>query len=95
MGSNMSLVNVRGFRSMLNLPGHESVGAVVAELVERSYGTDVSFVLSDCARSVSLSFDIESDEGYENALHKLDTIAKAATTLRREIVKDKRKRDRA
>lgn len=86
---------VYGVRALLNRPGFESTGAIVAEITEHpGYGKepepfwDVSLVISDCSRTIGLTlFDPQahdtSDERFENDMHKLDTIVEAVRELQK------------
>jgi hypothetical protein len=42
--------------------------------------------IADCSRRISLDFDIDSDEGRANSLHKLDTLIAALRVFREGIV---------
>jgi hypothetical protein len=86
---------VRGMRAMLNQPGHESTGSIVAELVLGKYGPDITFALSDCSRVVTLSFGncLEDSDDFENAMYKLDTIANATRALQKALRAEYRKRN--
>lgn len=79
---------VYGRRSMLNLPGHESTAAIVAELVQSRWGWSPQLQLSDCTRTVSFSLhnpadEDTSDEDFENDMHKLQTIIDACKELQK------------
>ncbi len=42
--------------------------------------------IADCDRRIALSFDIDSGEGRDNSLHKLDTLASALRLFRESLV---------
>lgn len=98
------LGRVYGSRSLLNLPGFESTGAIVAEITEQpGYGKepepywDVSLVISDCSRNISLSLydpahEDTSDERFENDMRKLDVIVASVKELQRGMRRVRRLR---
>ena len=89
---------VHGKRAMLNLPGFESTGAIVAEISDTSdWEPDKEFdsewelypettlQFSDCSRTVSMNISVDGDENIVNTLHKLDTMIEALQELRTGI----------
>jgi hypothetical protein len=44
--------------------------------------------IADCDRRVTLSFDIDTDEGRENSVHKLDTLVSALRVFRQALVEE-------
>jgi hypothetical protein len=82
-------------RTLLNLPGFHG-GAYVYVFVEDtsereacSQGNVQPFTvleIADCDRRISLEFDIGSDEGRTNSLHKLDTLVAALGAFREAFV---------
>jgi hypothetical protein len=42
--------------------------------------------IADCDRRITLSFDIDSHEGRDNSLHKLDTLVAALSLFRNSLV---------
>ena len=44
--------------------------------------------IADCADTISLSFDVDSDGYRENSLHKLDTLVAALRVFREALVKE-------
>lgn len=47
--------------------------------------TDISFVISDCNRSINLEFEISNKEAYENSLYKLDKIIETCTKMKNDL----------
>jgi hypothetical protein len=88
---------VYGRRAMLNLPGFETTGAVVAELVEQDKYWDATLNISDCSRSVVLSiFDPASadtsDLRFDNDLYKVDTLIECLKEFRKGMLRVRRLR---
>lgn len=71
---------VKGARALLNLPGHHSTAAVVAE-VRNEHTCFVQ--ISDCQRAVNLEFDMYSQDDYANGVFKIDTLIATLTTFRK------------
>ena len=42
--------------------------------------------IADCSRRIELEFDIDSERGRENSLHKLDTLVRALRLFREGLV---------
>lgn len=81
---------VDGARALLNLPGHHSTGAIVAEVVTAGpgrYDTYATVQISDCDRKVTLSFQPEDVNEHENDLHKVDVMIDCLKKFRRGLVK--------
>lgn len=88
---------VYGARALLNLPGYESTGAIVAELIETKYGWEVSISISDCSRQIALSiFDPAAkdtdDERFDNDLHKVDVLLDTLKEFRKGMLRVRRMR---
>jgi hypothetical protein len=90
---------VHGGRGLLNLGGHHSTAAIVAEIddtVDRVIGTDdedgyriqptVTCSITDCDSKVNIEFDITTANQLENSLHKADTMIEALTALRAGMI---------
>jgi len=75
---------------MLNLPGHHSTAAIVAEVVQTGdgkYSTEAYLQISDCDRRIRLDFCIHDLDDHENNLHKIDTLISSLRSFRRAVVK--------
>lgn len=84
---------VHGGRAMLNLPGHHSTAAIVAELRDTEGNWDendewpsATCVISDCETRISLDMDFASAHQVENSVHKIDTIVETLIELRRGLI---------
>lgn len=89
----MSRVTVYGRRALLNPPGHHSTGAIVAEVSKKKWGWETTLQISDCARSVGLSFygpDCEEDIDHEADLFKVDEMIVALKEFRKGLVRARR-----
>lgn len=84
---------VLGKRALLNLPGFESTAAIVAEIAEVQYGLEVSIAISDCSRTVNLTFsdDFDDDDKFANNLHKVDTMIDCLKAFRRGLMVHRRR----
>jgi hypothetical protein len=96
-------------RTLLNLPGFHGGAFVYVYLedtserdlgdAEHNFEPQMIVEIADCDRRIALQFDIYSDEGRENSLHKLDTLVSALRLFREALVAefepyDRRERDR-
>lgn len=52
----------------------------------RNFEPFVELEIADCSRRISLEFDLDSAEGRENSLHKLDTLVSALRLFREAFV---------
>ena len=50
--------------------------------------------IADCNRVVRLAFDLDTEEGRENSLHKLDTLAAALSLFRATFLEELEPYDR-
>jgi hypothetical protein len=81
-------------RTLLNLPGFHMgayVYVYVEDTSERESGSNnfeprTTLEIADCDRRIELQFEIDSDEGRENSLHKLDTLVAALRLFREALV---------
>ena len=48
----------------------------------RNFEPHTALEITDCSRTISLEFDIDTPEGRENSLHKLDTLEIAIRVFR-------------
>lgn len=91
--------HVDGARYLLNLPGHHSTAAIVAEVVYELDGKwsscDAQIVLSDCSRVLSLEFCPTDLGEHENDLHKIDTLISTLQEFRRALKRAHRHAHRA
>ena len=80
--------DVLGARALLNLPGHESTAAIVAEITRPSAEyPDITLVISDCSRVIHLSFDRGgTPDERENNLYKVDTLISVLREFRKGLV---------
>lgn len=87
----------RGGRALLNLPGHQSTAAIVAEIDGEgsvSY-PDYTFQISDCTRSIDLDLDFRNAEERENNLYKLDTMISVLKEFRKGVVATNKRVEKA
>jgi hypothetical protein len=103
----MAKKKLHGTRAMLNLPGYQTTGAIVAECDSTRgvgidnpdyprWGPEITLQIADCDRSISFDFEsFDSEGGRENNLHKLDTMISALTLLREGIDFEQKKYVRA
>ena len=82
-------------RTLLNLPGFHGgafVYVYVEDTSERELRDGWNFEartvleITDCSRLIRLEFDVDSDEGRVNSLHKLDTLTTALRVFRAALV---------
>jgi hypothetical protein len=85
----IQLSTIYGKRSLLNLPGYESVGAIVAEVYESDTGWVTKLNISDCHRTITLEFGGPSSHAkhQENDLYKIDTLIECLTEFRKGYMK--------
>ena len=85
-------------RTLLNLPGFHG-GAFVYVYVEDTSERDLGDAahnfepqmiveIADCDRRIALQFDIDSAEGRENSVHKLDTLVSALRVFRQALAEE-------
>jgi len=88
-------------RTLLNLPGFHG-GAFVYVFVEdtsergprrcegdcpcMNFEPRMILEIADCSDRIELQFDIDSSEGRDNSLHKLDTLVAALSLFRNGMV---------
>lgn len=90
---------VHGGRSLLNLPGHHSTAAIVAEIddtADRKMKADeddgyriqpnVVCKVTDCDNAVNIEFDITTANQLENSLHKVDAMIEHLSGLRAGMI---------
>jgi hypothetical protein len=81
---------VKGGRALLNLPGHHSTAAIVAELVP---GTGYSYInISDCSRQISIECPYADADDFENTLYKVDTMIDCLQKYRKALKAEGRKK---
>lgn len=90
-------MRVYGKRALLNQPGYEGTGAIVAELSENKYGWEVDLKISDCSRCIALAIcdpsgDDIDDERFENDLAKVDILIDALKEFRKGMLRVRRMR---
>lgn len=83
---------------MLNLPGHHSTAAIVAEITDTGSGRrpgngypGIVLQISDCARAVSIDLNIHGETPFENSLYKVDTMIEHLRALRRGMVIERKR----
>lgn len=89
---------VHGGRSLLNLPGHHSTAAIVAEVkdtgdLEWKADDDgykivptITCAITDCDNKVNIEFDVQTANQLENSLYKVDVMLDALTKLREGMI---------
>lgn len=96
----MTVKTFHGGRSMLNLPGHHSTGAITAEIqntsnwpadVDRWERPDFIFVIANCDRSISFDVDFDTEEELKNSLYKIDTMVDILRRFRRGVAVEGRR----
>lgn len=83
-------------KEFLNLPGHNGMANIVANIVNQTYRDDelekhldVKLDFADCDRRVSMYIDIGSNEyENENAIYKVDMLIDVLTDFRKAIKKE-------
>ena len=105
-------LNVGYSREFLNMPFKTSTSSNISykikiqsyqeELVKENLydHSTIDFTISDCSRTISLDFDIDSKEDMRNSLYKLDTIINVCKKMkedsklaRKEILKGNKRRE--
>lgn len=71
-----------GKRALLNLPGHYSTAAVVAEIEDTRQGCAgeepvYCLAISDCDRTIQFELEWDTPAGRATSLHKVRTLATA------------------
>lgn len=89
---------VYGSRALLNLPGHHSTAAIVAEIDNTEDRLDINDAdgyviqptitckITDCDNSVNIEFDVNTANQLENSLHKVNTMIEALRAMREGFV---------
>lgn len=54
----------------------------------RNFEPRMELEIADCNRVVRLAFDLDTEEGRENSLHKLDTLAAALSLFRATFLEE-------
>lgn len=49
--------------------------------------SDITFVISNCDRTMHLHFDIDSEKAMDNSIHKLDTIIDMCRNMKKDLKK--------
>jgi len=101
-------------RKFLNLEKNSGTASILASIVCKGYNhkdvnkdedydyVNTELVISDCGKSINLSFDMEDEEEYVNGVYKLETLIttlkefKEAFIQGREIhlkIKDRRRKE--
>lgn len=81
---------VKGGRALLNLPGHHSTAAIVAEIQP---GTSFSYInISDCSRQISIECPTGDEDDFENTMHKVNTMIDVLSSYRRALKAEGRKK---
>lgn len=79
-----------GKNGVLNKPGFESIAAYSYTITysesERWADRDPLFYISDCSNSISLSFDISSEEEADNSINKIDTLIAGLTEFKKDLL---------
>lgn len=97
---------VRGKRALLNLPGHQSTAAIIAEVEDtRDWKSgkdgdgdrftawdspDYCLQISDCDRSIKLDLAWQTEDERENALYKIDTMIDALVAFRKGVAAEQK-----
>jgi len=79
-------------REFINSPGFDTVGSILATINRQGYP---NLVISDCNRSIQLSLSGYEDgyrDDFENTIKKLDLIASTINNLKKEVVKQARRK---
>lgn len=84
---------IHGGRALLNLPGHHSTAAIVAEIedtsarrVENTEFPDTTCKITDCEGSISLDMNYATANQVENSVHKIDTLVETLIEFRRGLI---------
>jgi hypothetical protein len=68
------------------LPRHPSCGEDGCKNCPWNFEPRVIMEIADCSRRIELEFDVDTPEGRENSLHKLDTLEIAIWVFRDALV---------
>lgn len=71
-------------RRFLNRPGHHTVASVLCT-VERG---DMTFILSDCDKTIKLDFNGYRDDGRKNAIYKVDALIMVLEEFRKAMAEE-------
>lgn len=85
---------MKGGRALLNLPGHHSTAAIVAEINTPSNSERYAYAhvtISDCSRTISLEFSPGDESQHVNDLHKVDVMIDVLRKFRRGLVAHQKK----
>lgn len=75
-------------RQFLNKPGYNGMANIVAEIShdwwrEKEFADiDITLGIADCNRQITFTFDMDSDEDWENNIYKIDKMAEMMTNLK-------------
>jgi len=77
--------------SLLNKPGHQTIAAVSWNIeIEYVSDSDFELTISDCRNVVNLFFNVDTDENFDNAMFKVDTLTKQIREFKAALKKAKR-----
>jgi hypothetical protein len=79
-----------GTSSLLNKEGHHSVAAVATTFEIGTWGdgsVDCDMTISDCSDTVNLTFSYNSDDEYENSMHKIDLLIRQMQRVKHQLKK--------
>ena len=81
--------------AILNKPGHESTASCSFDIgiTKGKFSTYSCFAISDCDRTIRLSFSISSKDRYENAIYKINTLIQEAEKFRDGLITAKSHND--
>lgn len=90
-----------GRRAMLNLPGHQTTAAIVAEVEDSSTWSKeldsedwiqprVTLQIANCDRSISFEVEVEGNDA-DNDLKKVETLISVLTDFRAGLVTERRR----
>jgi len=76
-------------KAFLNKDGFHSIAAIAVKITESDYGQpfDIELTVSNCDRSITLYFEDEGLEGWDNNIHKLKTLADICNEACKEVEK--------
>jgi transposase len=83
-------------KEFLNLPGHNGMANIVAQIVGNNYKSDgeeyrsayCKLDFADCSRVISMDIDLDDEYNRENALFKIDTLIDVLTEYRDVVEKE-------
>jgi len=58
------------------------------ECCPQNFEPHTNLWIADCDRSIGLTFDVDSEAGRENSLHKLDTLVAALGAFRAALIEE-------